>query len=328
MTNWPVVGHRWAVQQLQHAVVHDEISHALLITGPESVGKTTLAETLVAAILCRAEEGKPCGACLSCRKLASEHHPDFMPVAAEDKASRLKIDQIREVERFLSLTPRESLHKVALVSDFERATINAANALLKTLEEPPPYAHLILLATDADLLLPTIVSRTQQVALRPLSRADVAQALVERWQVEPERARQLARISGGRIGWAVQAATNPATYERMQEALEQLVAILGQDIPTRFTTAQTLARDDAALHETLEYWLTFWRDVLLLKTENAEALVHTEHRPAMEAIARTADVQDVLQILDTLGQTQQALFAHVNTQLWVENLLIDFPTLV
>jgi len=208
MKTWPVVGHQWAVQGLRHAVARDEIPHALLITGPASVGKHTLAQQLVAAMLCQADNDKPCGTCLACRKLRSGNHPDYMVVEPEGSTARLKIDQIRPVERFLALTPKEGARKVVLISDFERATIGAANALLKTLEEPPFYAHLILLATDADLLLPTIVSRSQQIGLRPLPSRLVAEALVSEWLVEPGLAERLARISGGRVGWAVRAATH------------------------------------------------------------------------------------------------------------------------
>jgi len=229
---WPVVGYQWAVQGLRHAVARDEIPHALLITGPASVGKHTLAQQLVAAMLCKANGDRPCGTCLSCRKLRSGNHPDYVVVEPEGATARLKIDQIRPVERFLALTPKEGTRKVVLISDFERATIGAANALLKTLEEPPSYAHLILLATDADLLLPTIVSRSQQIVLRPLPSRLVAEALVSEWLVEPGLAERLARISGGRMGWAVRAATNAETYERMQSTLELLVAILGQDLPS------------------------------------------------------------------------------------------------
>ena len=133
MTKWAVIGHDWAVRQLQTAVAHDEVPHALLITGPESVGKTTLARTLVAALLCQLREGdRPCSTCLACRKLASGNHPDFMMIAPEEQGGSLKIDQIRSVERFLTLTPNESTHKIALINNFERATIGAANALLKT----------------------------------------------------------------------------------------------------------------------------------------------------------------------------------------------------
>ncbi len=324
---WGIVGHRWAVQQLQHTVAQDEVPHAILITGPESVGKRTLAERLIAAMLCRSDAKRPCGTCLSCRKLRSGNHPDLMLVESEDKTSHVKIEEIREVERFLALTPHESAHKIALIRDFERATIGAGNALLKTLEEPPGYAHLILLATEADVLLPTIVSRAQQIPLRPVPSGEIAGALVDRWGVEPGEARRLARMSGGRVGWAVRAATDPETYGRMVEAIDTLLAVLEQDLPTRFETAQTLARDDAALVETLEHWITFWRDVLLLKTGNGDTLVFSERQNALQAMSTAVDMQSTVRVLAGLNSAQEALLANANTQLLVESLLLDLPTL-
>lgn len=326
-TTWPVIGHLWAVQQLQHAIEHDEVPHALLITGPESIGKMTLALTLVAALMCQSEDARPCGQCLACRKLKSGNHPDFMQVSPEDKTSHLKIDQIREVERFLALTPNESSRKIALISDFERATTGAANALLKTLEEPPKYAHLILIATDADLLLPTIVSRTQEMNLRPLSAKEVAHALVTQWNVDEALADRLARLSGGRIGWAVKAATEPAYYEKMTSALEVLGAVLQQDLPTRFETAQTLADNAAELSDILEHWLVFWRDVLLLQTRNGAAVVHTERHGDLTRLAEGLSVQETLAVLGALERSANALLSNANTLLLVENLLLDLPTL-
>ena len=325
MKPWPVVGHQWAVQVLRKAVVRDEIPHALLITGPASVGKHTLAHQLIAAMLCKADDDKPCGTCLACRKLRSGNHPDYVMVEPEGSKAHLKIDQIRPVARFLALTPKEGKRKVVLLSDFERATVGAANALLKTLEEPPSYAHLILLATDADPLLPTIVSRSQQIVLRPLPNRLVAEALVSEWLVEPGLAERLARISGGRMGWAVRAATHAETYERMQTTLKLLVAILGQDLPTRFETAKTLVGESDALPETLEYWLTFWRDVLLLHTQNDAALMHIEHRRSLEAVAVATDVERTVQVLSALEHTQSALLSNANKQLLIETLLLDMP---
>jgi len=324
---WPIVGHQWAARQLQLALESGEVPHALLITGPESIGKHTLAETFVAALLCRSADDKPCGDCLSCRKLRSGNHPDFMLVEPDDRAARLRIDPIRQLEQFLMLTPRESLRKVALLGAFERATVSAANALLKTLEEPPAYAHLILLATDADLLLPTIVSRTQQINLRPLSAGQVSEALVARWGVDAETAHRLARLSGGRLGWAVQAATSPETYERMHTALETLIDLLRKDLPERFEVARALARDDAQLLETFEVWSTFWRDVLMLQTASGEMVTHAEHRDILATLASSTALDETVRVLTTLEAAQAALLANANTQLLVENLLLDLPTI-
>jgi DNA polymerase-3 subunit delta' len=248
-----------------------------------------------------------------------------MEIAPEERTAHLKIDEIRQAERFLALTPRESPKKVVLVCDFERATSGAANALLKTLEEPPGYAHIVLLAADADQLLPTIVSRSQQIALRPLVPREIAEALVTWWEVAPELAQRLARLSGGRIGWAIQAATHPEAYERANTALATLLAILQQDLPARFETAKALAKNDDELAEALEVWLTFWRDVLLLHSNNDAALVHTEHRATLDQLADLLDVRQCMAVLTALEQSQTALLANANTQLLVENLLLGLP---
>jgi DNA polymerase-3 subunit delta' len=328
MKSWHIVGHELAVQQLQTAVEHDEVPHALLISGPDNVGKMTLARLVAGALLCKGQVGeRPCGTCLACRKLASGNHPDFMSVEPEEEGGALKIDQIRAIERFLSLTPNESPCKIALIGAFERATIGAANALLKTLEEPPAYAHLILLAQDADVLLPTIVSRSQQIVLRPLATATVEQALREQWNVPAEQAAHLARISGGRMGWAIRAATDAAYHQRMEDALALLLDLMHQDLPTRFDTAQGLARDASVnVSETLEYWLTGWRDVLLIQTGNAQRAIHQRHHTVLAQIAQHISLPVTINTLKALEGYQEALQSNANAQLALENLLLNLPS--
>lgn len=327
MAEWPIIGHDLAVRQMKLAVENDEVPHALLITGVANLGKMTLAHTLAAALLCKAPiTDRPCGTCLSCRKLRSGNHPDFMLVEPENAGSALKIDQIRDAERFLALTPNESSHKTLIISPFERATTGAANALLKTLEEPPAYANLILLADNADGLLPTIVSRSQQIPLRPLSRGVIQQALVEKWQVAMPVAERLARISGGRIGWAVQAATDPEYLRRMETILAQLFEVLKQDLPTRFETAKTVAQQDAAaLEETLAYWREVWRDVLLIQTGNVETITYKEQSPSLLELSQHIDINTTVEILKTFDTIAYALRRNANTQLGVENLMLALP---
>jgi DNA polymerase-3 subunit delta' len=267
--------------------------------------------------------------------MESGNYPDFVAVEPEDPARpSLKVDQIRALERFLYLTPNESVYKIAIVAPFEVATISAANALLKTLEEPPPYAHLILLASDAETLLPTIVSRTQQLALRPLDRGKIQRALMDRWHVSEQQAERLARLSGGRLGWAVQAATDTTYLERMRTALQTLFNLLDSDLPSRFDKAKVLAKDTEQLVEFLEYWQAGWRDILLLQANtssdegNVRGLVYREELQTLARAARYVPVQASVRTLKRLKEAQAALHQNANTQLLVENLLLNLPCLV
>ncbi len=328
MNHWPIAGHERAVRQLQLAVENDELPHALLITGPEQVGKSTLARTVAQALLCTAsQQQRPCGSCSACRRVVSGNHPDLLLVAPESEGQRLKIEQIRELERYLSLTPTEGRYKLAIVFAFEEATASAANALLKTLEEPPPYAHLVLLATDADTLLPTIVSRVQHLLLRPLNPQTVAHALQERWQLAKAESERLAQLSGGRLGWAVNAAAHPEVLQAMEQALDSLVELLHSDLPTRFEHAERLAKDDLALAQLLEYWRNAWRDVLLLQTQNAARILYQEREAMLWGVATELDIATTQRVLHALGESLAALAKYANTRLVVESLFLELPYL-
>jgi DNA polymerase-3 subunit delta' len=328
MISWPIVGHEWATRMLQDAVMRNETSHAMLITGPESVGKMTLARVLSKAFLCKVEpEQRPCGQCISCRKMESGNHPDFMLVEPDEGKTIVTIDKIRGVERFLLLTPLESEFKVALISSFEKANFYAANALLKTLEEPPTHGKLILLATDPDLLLPTIVSRSQQVNLRPVTADKIATALVKLWGLHPDEAEQLARIAGGRVGWAMRAATNPEVRAAMDNALSLLFDVMHQDLVSRFETAGTLARQTDNLVEVLEIWLTCWRDVLLLHTGNAAEIIFREKEDALLEIAEFSNLHQTTRIINFVEDAITALQKNTNTLLLIENVVLTFPEL-
>jgi len=155
---WQVVGHEWAVELLKRSLTNGRVAHAYLLTGPPQIGKTTLALNFAQALNCQNPEG-PCGECLSCRKIAHGTHPDVRVI--EGQGGTIKIDQIRALQRQAALSCTEGRWKVFILRQMERATTEAANCLLKTLEEPPAHVILVLTASEADALPPTIVSRCQ-----------------------------------------------------------------------------------------------------------------------------------------------------------------------
>jgi DNA polymerase-3 subunit delta' len=324
---WSIVGHEWAVRFLRRGVTSGSVSHAYLFTGPPGVGKTALARALATALLCQGESEKepPCGACRACRLVASGNHPDLHVMQSERVGARLKIEQVRDLQRQLALTPVEALWRVAILRRFEEATTSAANALLKTLEEPPSYVLIAVLASDADRLLPTIVSRCQQVPLRPLATAVVQEALVERWNAGAEQAELLAHLSGGRLGWAVRTLNDRAALQRRVQRLDDLDRLLGASSAQRFRYAEKLARDPAATLETLDLWIGWWRDVLLLAAETDAPLTNVDRRSTLRDHAHRFEVEGSAAVLEALRSAADRLRRNANPRLTLEVLMLDLP---
>lgn len=319
---WPV-GHKWAVEFLKRTLQTEHVPHALLLVGTSQVGKRTMALAYAQALNCQGE-APPCGLCLSCRKIAHGSHPDVRLL--DEKGASLKIEQIRDLQRELSLSPVEGRRRVAILTDFERATTQAANALLKTLEEPPARVVLILTTNEPDMLLPTITSRCQTLLLRPLSYEAVREALVERWNGEEDRAGLLARLSGGRLGWAVEALTEPKALEARARRFDDLQALLPQGVVERFGYAQQLSKDVSAARETLMLWMSWWRDVWLVAEGCREGLSNTDHLTEIEDAASRYGRLKAREAVSALRAALWQLERNVNPRLALEVLVLSLPT--
>jgi DNA polymerase-3 subunit delta' len=322
--NWPVIGHEWAVHNLDRAVSDDRPAHAYLISGPPHIGKAALARSVALALNCQAAPAaRPCGQCRSCQLINAGKHPDVQLI--EPDGARVKIDQVRALQYDLSLRPVEGRYRVAIFDQFEVATTEAQNALLKTLEEPPDYVVLIVLASDPELLLPTIVSRCQQVPLRPLTIAQVREALIKQWHVEASQANLLAHLSGGRLGWAVSAASNAAVMQSRAKYLDDLHGLLRADRVTRFAYAEGLTKKSDLAREAIDLWRTWWRDVLLVCSGSSAKLVNIDRAEQIQASARHVDLNQAKSAVDACGRALWQMDRNVTARLVVEVLLMDFP---
>jgi DNA polymerase-3 subunit delta' len=217
-----------------------------------------------------------------------------------------------------------------VLHDAERLSEAASNAMLKTLEEPPPYATLVLVANTAGDLLPTIVSRCQPLKLRPVPREQVASALRAQRNLAAGDAELLAAWSGGRIGWALHMVDAPDELEARQSQLDELAALAGQPRADAFRWAEERAKEyrsgeQAAVFAALELWQSWWRDVMLTAAGCPEAVVHVDRREDLERAAGRYSLAEVQAFVRRIAEVARQLRENVNPQLALENVLLHLP---
>ena len=320
---WEIIGHEWAVEYLRRVIDSQHVAHAYLITGSASIGKTHLAMGMTSALNCTGDV-PPCGSCRACVKIARGTHPDVTLV--EPDGDRIKIDQVRGLQYELALSPHEGRWRVCIMTDFQTATVEAANALLKVLEEPPSRVVMILTATDASLLLPTIVSRCQVLPLRAVPLQQIARVLQERWHEPEERAMVLARLSAGRPGWAIRAVEDPSILEGRQHHIEELGDLLQQGRAARIQAAERLSkRQDLA--DIVRLWQVWWRDVTLICSGCEELVTNLDFMDALRQSADQCYLARAEAALRGTGITLQQFEQNVNSRLALEVLLLSWPRL-
>jgi DNA polymerase-3 subunit delta' len=320
---WQVVGHEWAVELLERSRANGRVAHAYLLIGLPQIGKTTLALNFAQALHCLGED-KPCGQCRSCLKIAHGNHPDVRIIEAVN--GTIKIDQIRSMQREVALSPHEGRWKVYVIRQVERATIEAANCLLKTLEEPPAQVIFMLTASDIDQLLPTIISRCQVLNLRPPSVLLVQKVLEGRWGVDPERAKLLARLSGGRLGWAVRASEDEAILRKRERRLDKMMELMGQGRVERLRYAQQLSQSPDGLREVLDLWLIWWRDLLLIKGGSSTEITNIDREATLRSQAQGYNLTQVRDFIEALRTAAWQLEHNANTRLTLEVLMLSLPS--
>ena len=315
----------------QHAA-HDEIRHAYLFCGPPGLGRRTLALRLAQALNCTKPlaPGVPCGLCRDCKQIDAMQHPDMNVIQALDgdnlptEGGTLKVDQIREVQRSLSLKPYQAKYRVALFLRFQEANDNAANALLKTLEEAPAHAILLLTADTPEQLLPTIISRCEILRLRPLPIEAVVADLIYRG-VDEERARLLAHISGGRPGYARRLVDDVTLLEKRDERLNDLQTLLPAARVEKFSYADKLSKDKDAMRQAIIIWLSYWRDVMLRVAGAETPLINVDRNMEIEFLAGRLNLSTARRVVSDLENALEKMDRNVNSRLLAEVLLMDWP---
>ena len=346
---WSTIGQDHLLKQVDAGLQAGRLAHAYLMSGPPHVGKMTLALDLAAAVNCAVLNGQqagsmfaepddargPCGHCEPCNRIRRGVFADLKVVAVGGDprvATRISIEQVRDAESFLAVTPVEGSWKVVVFDGAETLSAGQsepANALLKTLEEPPAQALLLLLTTNEDAILPTIRSRCRILPLRPMPGDALSDFLASERRVEPDTARRLARLARGCPGWAISALDDPERLDAYREQLAQVAAIASSPLDVRFDYANTLAGgfsgDRESVRQELYVWQRWWRDVLLTK-EGLPERVHNDDRPEeLNAHAGVTTTADVVAFVASINETLSALDANVNPRLALEYMMLAVP---
>ncbi|MGE3907897.1 MAG: ATP-binding protein [Chloroflexota bacterium] len=344
---WGIVGHERAVDLLRRSIRHRRIGHAYLISGPLGVGKRTLAVRLAQALNCeRLGPGAdspslfdggdgdgvaepPCGACRRCRLIESGSHPEVRVVGVQAPHRVIRVADVESIQADAALRAADVYRKVYVLEQAELLHPDAANRLLKTIEEPPSSVVMVLTTLDPEATLETIVSRCQHIRLRPLPRALLAAHLVRESGLAPERAELVAALAEGCVGRALTLAEDDHALERRSRLLDDLVMLHTADRVARLHYARTLGdrwtKDPDGVREALAAWLRWWRDVLLIQGGLRDRVVNLDRLPELERLGRTLDAAQAGAAVSSLRDIMQMLDQNVNARLALDVATLDLP---
>lgn len=341
--NWPIIGHKNILWYLQHSILKGQLNHAYLFSGPRSVGKTTVAECFISSLLCKAAhhgEGEkvnffPCKQCVSCQQFFKQLHPDIYWVKVETneksgaEKKNISIEQMRELQSKLSKRSFLNSYKVAIISDAELMTLEAANSLLKTLEEPATGTIIILITSDITKIPQTIVSRCQALKFLPVSIAEVTNYLIKEG-VERKKAQIFSELSLGRPGVAFRMLEEEQVLVDYQKEVRSFIELANLTLTERFNTlteffsiGTSFISQIRLLDQKLNIWLSVVRDLILLKNSSESYIKNSFVKDELKKMALSVSNKKLLNTAKNLEMTKKYLSLNINPRLSLENLLIN-----
>ena len=323
-----IIGQDIIVSHLQNALRTGGVSHAYILNGAKGSGRRMIARSFSAVLMCEDpqedEKGnlEPCGACLACIQTASGSHPDIITLERE-KENTIGVNDIRKMRTDVQIKPYSAAHKVYIIPDAEKMTPAAQNALLKTLEEPPSYAVILLLADGTTAFLPTIRSRCVTLPMRPVPEKAVEECLVERFDASPERARLCARFSGGSIGRAALLLDN----ENFSALRDRTISFLRDIDQKDAADIAAFAKETAAeglTQDLIDFVLTWIRDLLVCRSTNrTENLIFTDEVQYIIEAAPGASWKGLQAASEAVFRARRRLASNVNEELTLQMMLLE-----
>lgn len=318
-----IYGQEQIKEHLQNALSTGKVSHAYIINGEKSSGKEFIAKVFAMALQCEEGGKEPCQECRSCRQALSGNHPDIIRVVHE-KPNTISVDDIRtQVNGDVAIKPYSGKHKVYIMSEAEKMTAQAQNALLKTLEEPPEYAVIMLLTSNVNALLPTIVSRCVVLDMKPVPDEIVRRFLCSQMQVPDYKAEVCVAFARGNIGKAKALASSEDFEKVKAEALSLLKYIQEMDLNEIIAAVKKITEYKLEVSDYLDICVIWYRDALLFKaTSDVNHLIFREELQALRRTAQRSSYEGIENIIKALDTAKKRLDANVNFELVMQMLLM------
>jgi len=314
-----ILGQGEAVEILQDEIRKERISHAYLFSGKSGIGKSKLAFEFSKAVFCKESELDSCGSCINCKKMDHHNHPDFKKITILEDKNAISIDQIRELKKEIAYKPYESEHKIYVIESAEEMTEQAANSLLKTLEEPPSFATIILLAEDTGKLLPTIISRCQQIKLKNVGRTKIKELLLNNG-LNKREAEILSMTAEGSPGRAFEAAEREDYFEQRKNIYDFLAEIDSKNTMEIFDISNktaSLLKDEFPCFNLLSDW---YRDIMMIKQDYLEAVKNKDYIDQLKRLAEIMSLENIIEKLDLINRSERYIKRNVRANLSLEVL--------
>lgn len=332
-TSWnDVVGQRQLTDNLKNALKYKKISHAYLIQGEKLSGKMMIADLFARALQCEAEEGiRPCNRCRSCRQAMNGNHPDIMYVE-HDKPNVISVDNIRQqINGDIAIKPYSGPYKIYIMDEAEKMNVQAQNALLKTLEEPPEYAVLLLLATRAEAMLQTILSRCVVLNTKPVPNDTIKNHLMSKVQVPDYRASVCASFARGNVGRAIELASNEEFDHMKSSVIGMMKHIFDMEINQIAAEVKKITEEKFDTNDYLDLCFIWFRDVLLYKAcgpyGDRSHIIFKEEMSDIANAAKRYSYEGIERIIHSIDRARSRLAANVNFDLTMELMLMDMAEL-
>ena len=318
-----ILGHEQIIEHLQNAIKLQKVSHAYILDGEEGAGKNMLARAFAQTLQCERGGTEPCGECHSCKQAMSGNQPDIITVTHEKPAS-IGVEDIRgQLCGDIQIKPYSSPYKIYIVDEAEKMTVQAQNALLKTIEEPPAYGVIMLLTTNADAFLPTILSRCVTLKLRPVKNEIIRPYLMEKYHIPDYQAEVCTAFARGNVGKAERLAQSEQFAELKSHLLHLLRHLRDMEVYELTEAVRSASEYKTEINDYLDLMALWFRDVLLFKaTRQIDGLVFAEEINAISAQAQKSSYEGLERILKALEKAKVRLNANVNFELTMELLLL------
>lgn len=318
-----IIGYEGIKEHIQHSLQLGRLSHAYIIDGPEGSGKKLIAGTMAKTLQCEAGGQTPCNTCISCMTFDSENHPDVIYVKPTKKKS-IGIEDIRkQIGETIDLKPYKYEYKIYIIDQADILTEQAQNALLKTIEEPPEYAMIILLSKNINAFLPTILSRCVVLTLRPLQKELIRKFLIAEEGIPDYQADVYTSFANGTIGMAKQLAGSEAFVEMRNEILGLLQGLRGYNRIETMENYKTLEKYKDKIQQVLHLMYIWYRDLMVVKEDLDESYVmNKDHLSKLESESGYLSLKKITDNLEAIEKTKQSLRRNANFQLVMEMMLL------